>query len=456
MKALKFSLVAMFMWACGSGLTGKAAWPPKAAKWYDRADASYRGGDIDDAETSIENALRMLPDEVEVRLLAGRIALAQLEYARVEQLLNGVEDTEAFSLLGRAYWYDGKMSKSADVLDRALADPENRDPWAREVVKLARSGTGRTPFKMSGGLLAVSEMPQVSATSLVVPVEVNGDPALGLIATGMAEAVIDSSEGAEPQWVSLRFGERIEVRDVPALTKDLSGLSRQLNAPIKILLGVNLLRHLHPTFDFTGSQFVVRSFEPPPPPRATTVKLAYLRGGGMLMRGMFGSSDRAKNASLLIDTSMTFPLALDDGGWEKAGVKLSSLRSMPNLGSMRAGVLPLLRIGAFELPEVPGVHGAPVEELETKLKVNLDGLAGSGLLAPFRVTLVDGGKTMWLEDVPPEARAYRGSRRSPKSSTAPSAAPSPPPTDTAKPKTDTKAQPGLGESAAPVTPNTLK
>jgi hypothetical protein len=193
------------------------------------------------------------------------------------------------------------------------------------------------------------------------------------------------------------------VKDVPALSKDLSGISKQLNAPIKVLIGVNLLRHLHPTIDFAGSQFVVRTFEPPPPPQATTVRVSYVRGGGMMMRGAFGSDQNAPSASLLIDTSMTFPLALDEGGWKKAGVPTAGLRSIPNAGSLRAGVLPQLRLGAFTVPQVPGVLGAPVAELEKGLDVDLDGLVGSGLLATFRVTLVDGGRTMWLEDLPREA-----------------------------------------------------
>jgi len=32
--------------------------------------------------------------------------------------------------------------------------------------------------------------------------------------------------------------------------------------------------------------------------------------------------------------------------------------------------------------------------------VDLDGFVGAGLLAAFRVTLVDGGRTMWIEDMP--------------------------------------------------------
>ncbi|HYP88545.1 MAG TPA: hypothetical protein VEQ59_10330, partial [Polyangiaceae bacterium] len=211
-------------------------------------------------------------------------------------------------------------------------------------------------------------------------------------------------KGAEPSWVSMRFGDKIEVHDVPALSKDLSGISRQVNAPIRVLLGVNLLRHLHPTFDFMGGQFVVRNFEAPPPPEATAVKLSYVRGGGMLLRGGLGSTAAQTPASLLIDTSIPFPIALDDAGWKKAGVPLSSLRAVPNQGSLRQGVLPLLRLGAFDVPSVPGLAGnEPVKEREEGLGIELDGLVGSGLFASFRVTLVDGGRTMWLEDLPREA-----------------------------------------------------
>jgi hypothetical protein len=197
---------------------------------------------------------------------------------------------------------------------------------------------------------------------------------------------------------------KIEVRDVPVLAKDLSGLSKQVNAPIKILLGVNLLRHLHPTIDFAGGQFVVRTFEPSPPPAATTVRLNYARGGGMLVRGALGTGDSAPACSLLIDTSLTYPVALAGSAWAKAGVPLSSLRPLPNSGSLREGVIPSLRLGAYDVPHVPGLEGdGAIKERGEGLGVNIDGLLGSGLLATFRVTLIDGGRSMWLEDLPPEA-----------------------------------------------------
>lgn len=387
-----------------SDATPDAQFPPVAKQWFDRGSASYQAGDLEDAELAVENALRAAPHHPETKLLAGRVSLARLEYDRTVQVLKGLDSAEARGVRGRALWYRGDVQRAADELDALLRDPQVRDGWAVEIVKLARRGVGRKPFEMSGGLLAAVDMPRTGTASMIVPLEIDGSPALGMIATGTAEAVIDAAAGTEPSWVSLRFGERIEVRDVPVLAKDLSGLSKQVNAPVKILLGVNLLRHLHPTIDFSGGQFVVRSFEPPPPPAATTIRLNYARGGGMMVRGALGAGEGAPQASLLIDTSLTYPMALAGSAWTKAGVPLSSMKEIPNSGSLRSGVLPSLRLGAFDVPHVPGLQGdGVVKERGEGLGVNVDGLLGSGLLATFRMTLIDGGRSMWLEDLPAEA-----------------------------------------------------
>ena len=401
--ALAFTPFAFLSAACSAPNT-HAEFPPVAKRWYERGNASYQAGDLEDAQLAVENALRAAPEQPETRLLAGRVSLARLDYDRTLQVLKGLNSADARGLRGRALWYRGDVQAAADELDLLLRDPEVKDGWAVEIVKLARRGVGRKPFEMSGGLLAVMDMPRTGTASMIVPLEIDGSPALGMIATGTAEAVVDAAAGAEPSWVSLRFGERIEVRDVPVLAKDLSGLSKQVNAPIKILLGVNLLRHLHPTIDFAGGQFVVRSFDPPPPPHATTVHLSYARGGGMMVRGGLGTGEAAPLVSLLIDTSLSYPVALAGSAWTKAGVPASSLRELPNSGSLRQGVLPSLRLGGFDVPHVPGLAGdGAVKERGEGLGVTLDGLLGSGLLATFRMTLIDGGRSMWLEDLPAEA-----------------------------------------------------
>jgi hypothetical protein len=81
-------------------------------------------------------------------------------------------------------------------------------------------------------------------------------------------------------------------------------------------------------------------------------------------------------------------------------------------------------LGAFDIPQVPAIYGAPLEEFEKGLDVDLDGLAGAGLLAAFRVTLADGGRTMWLEDtVLPSAPVETGDDGAPESAPPPGSDP---------------------------------
>lgn len=375
-------------------------WPPQALQWYERANASYRSLDLEDADEAVLKALQMQPDRPEVRLLAGRIALSKLDYAGAIKAVEGLTDSDARAMRGRALWYSGAIDQAADELEALLADPEVRDQWAAGVIKLARTGRGRQPFSISGPMLAVLEMPRLEGTSMVVPVELNGQPVLGLISTGSTEVIVDSSTGREPSWVSLRFQQRIEVKDVPALTQDLSGISRELNAPIKVMLGSNLLRHLNVTFDYLGRQFVVRNYEPPPPPRATELPIQYIRGGGMVLRSQIGHDAEAPRFALFVDTGSNYPLVLDETAWERT--KLSTLRKP--VGNQAAGVtqalLPQVRLGAYGLSDVTAVGGVPFDDLEQVLGIELDGLLGSGVLSSFRVTLANHGRTMWLEEMP--------------------------------------------------------
>ncbi len=71
--------------------------------------------------------------------------------------------------MGRALWYSGKVDEAADELEQLLADPEVHDPWAEQVAKIARRGSGRHPFTMSGSLLAVTEMPNAGQQCVACP-----------------------------------------------------------------------------------------------------------------------------------------------------------------------------------------------------------------------------------------------------------------------------------------------
>ena len=403
---LGLGLLAAAAPACGGPDPNTAGRAPLAEKWLVRAKAAYRSGDLDDASTSIDGALKAAPKDAETRLLGARIALAKLEYGEALKLSEGVAGSDAKGLRGRAYWYQGDIEHAADELEDMLRDPQVKDVWAKEVAKLARRGQGRHPFAIEGALVASVEMPQ-AGPALVVPCELEGERILAVVATAMGELMIDASNRKEPAWVNLRFGDRLEVKDVPALTTDLSNISRQLGAPIKALIGVNALRHMHVTFDRRGSQFVVRKNEAPAPPDASRVPLFYVRGGGMMMRAAVSNKDEG-NALLFVDSSAFYPLALDDSLLKRSGANLSTFTAQPGAPpTWKLGMLPYFKLGTLDLPEVPAMQGAPLGEYKSNFDVELGGVVGAGLLSAFRVTFAEEGRWLWLE-VDPSLMGMQG------------------------------------------------
>ncbi len=396
------ALAALVAFAVACGPAFDPAHPPRAAladKWFKRAEKSYRAGDIDDAGEAIKSALQAAPHDPDVRTLGARIALAKLELPEVLRLTEGMQTTEVLGLRGRAHWYAGDIEQAADDLEAALQDPLVKDPWAREVSKLARrAGSGRHPFALEGGLVASVEMPKAGPIA-IVPCELEGERILALMSTGVGELIIDSASRREPAWVNLSFGDRdkVEVKDVPALVEDLSGLSRQLGLPVKALLGVNLLRHMHVTFDRHGDQFVVRKLEPTPPPQASRVPLWYVRGGATMMH-ISVSPTGDDMAPLLVDSAALFPLSLGDAEWRRAGVDPQVLEPIPGSPNLRGGTVPQLKFGAFDLPKIPAVEDIPHPDQD--LGVTMGGVMGSGLLSIFRVTFGDDGRFMWIEPDP--------------------------------------------------------
>lgn len=440
--------------ACG-GPDANSGRAPLADKWLARAKAAYRSGDLEDASTAIDGALKTAPRDTETRLLGTRIALAKLEYNEAIKLSEGIPGSDAKGLRGRAFWYAGDIEKAADELEEMLRDPNVKDNWAKEVAKLARRGQGRHPFAIEGAVVASVEMPQ-AGPALVVPCELEGERILALVATAMGELMIDSSNRKEPAWVNLRFGEKLEVKDVPALTTDLSNISRQLGAPIKALIGVNALRHMHVTFDRRGSQFVVRKSDPSAPPDASKVPLFYVRGGGMMMRGAVSNKEDG-NALLFVDSSAFYPLALDDAMLKRSGADLAQFRNEPGApAAWKLGMLPYFKLGTLDLPMVPAMQGAPLAEYKNNFDVDLAGVVGAGLLSAFRVTFGDDGRWLWLEVDPslmgpqgqppqqgPEPLPPPGGRPSggPAPPSGPPVGPAPAPAPVGPPKPGTKPAP---------------
>jgi hypothetical protein len=405
LSALLFTLAVAAVSACSPAVDSHVVVrPPLAAQWLDRAKTSYRSGDFDDARESVRHAMAAAPNDAEIRTLDARVALAHLDWAEALRLTDGIATTEAHGIRGRAYWFSGDLERAADELEILLQDPHVKDPWAREVATLARQGVGRHPFEIEGGIVAPVEMPRAIAqvslgTANVVPCELDGDRILALVATGSSEVILDSNARRDPSWVSIRFGDRIEVKDVPALTQDLTQISHTLGVPIKALLGANLLRHAHATFDRRGDQFVVRRNAPLPPPDASRIPLYYIRGGGMMMRANVTARDDGE-IPLLVDSSRMTPLLLQDAAWKKAGVDVKTLVPLPDSPNVRRGLVPTFRLGGFDLAKMPAMEGIDLGDIASTVDVDLGGVVGSDLLAFFRVTFADEGRFIWIEPDP--------------------------------------------------------
>ena len=415
------SVVALAAIACGP--PGGSALPvraPIAQQWLDRAQRAYAAGDVDDARIAAAEALKVAPRDADVRLTGARVALARLDFAEAIRLTEGLPSSEVAGLRGRARWYAGDLEQAADDLEAELQDPAVKDPWARDISKLARVSRGRHPFAIEGGILANVEMPQ-AGSALIVPCELDGERVLGMVATGSAEVVVDSGSRKEPQWVSLRFGDRVEVKDVPALAQDLSPLSRQVGGTVKVLLGANFLRHAHATFDRRGGQFIVRQEEASAPPDASRVPLFYSKGGAMLMK--VAVNPRDDGAGLLyVDSSQAFSIALGDAMWKKAGVDVKALGPAPDLAGAKGGAIPSLRMGGFDFPSVPGFSIPGVTDRMPPLDLEPAGVMGAAMLELFRVTYADGGRFAWLEP-DPTVFASQGAGARGRPPAAPAAAP---------------------------------
>lgn len=383
--------------ACGDG--PDPASPNRgqlADKWLTRAKTSFRNGDVDDATQAIDGALKAAPRDRETHLLAARIALSKLDFDEAIKQTEGLDGSEAKSVRGRAFWYAGDIDRAADELEDVLRDPNVKDPWARDVAKLARRGQGRHPFAIEGGVVQAVEMPP-GGPILVVPCELEGERILALVATNFGEVMIDSSFRKEPAWVNLRFGDRFEVKDVPPLTYDLSNLSRQLGGQIKALLGVNVLRHMHTTIDRHGSQFVVRKSEPPAPPGASRIPVVYAKGGAMLLHAQVSNKPEG-STMLFVDSSQFFPLALDDRTLKASGADVSTFRGEPGAPpNWKMGPLPFFKLGDIDLSQFPVAVGPSTSDYKNALDVDFGGVAGTGLLSIFRITFADEGKWLYME-----------------------------------------------------------
>ncbi|MBK7399976.1 MAG: hypothetical protein IPJ34_27915 [Myxococcales bacterium] len=214
----------------------------------------------------------------------------------------------------------------------------------------------------------------------------------------MPEVVLDQKTRSKPSWVSIRIANdkntaSMEFRDVPALVEDLSGYSQQ-QVPIGALIGANFLRRLHATFDRGADQLVLRRDDPPNPPTLTRLPVAWVRGGGMVVRATIkkefelsgGAVDRQR---------LAVGLAFPSPPGRSVGVDVSKMQTYNDTKYERLTNIKLP--GALD----PGPRSRPgataIEDKLKQLDVTTIGALGMTFLGAMRVSLVENGRTMWIE-----------------------------------------------------------
>lgn len=374
-------------------------------KWVKRASDELRSGELTEADDSIKKAQGLSSDDPEAKLVAGRIALARLDWVGAVKALSGLPTSESAGLRARAYWYADDLQHTAEELSHALEDPDYKDPWAKPVRELAGSGNGRRPFELteqSARLIEV-KMPRDLGYALMIPCEIDGTATVALAVTGVPEVILDSKGRSNPGWVTFKFtsqnGERsMEFRDVPAMVQDLSAYTQSQTVPVGALIGMNFLRRMHVTIDRRADQFILRKEEPPTPPSLTKLPVSYVRGGGMVVRATMRQGFEL-TTGLWVDTGSTYALTLPDPTWAKLGV---DPKSLPMVSGHLRGRLSDVHLGGLDLGAVDASAGelGLDEKLKQMEELDVAGAMGGGFLAAMRVTMVDGGRTLWLETDP--------------------------------------------------------
>ena len=387
--------------ACSPLESGAEAKMPEVADaWYQRASAAYLKLDLAEAYEAVQKAEGEYPNNEKIRILAAKIALAELDFERAIAVLSGIPGTDGNALRARAFWYMDKVDAAGDELEALLSDPKVEDPWARDIIKLARLGSGRHPYQFDDNMLAQVEMLPINDSSMLVPVELNGEKVIAMIATGNPDVVIDSSSGMQSDWISLRFGRRLEINDVPAVARDLSKLNKRMPTPIKLLIGTNLLRRANATIDRAGRQLVLRNYQPPQSPQASVVPAYYLRGGGLVLRAHFGAEDDSPAVNLIAETSNPVPVLLYKEQWDKIGLNEKPQADVPGMPGAVQALTPYFSVGTLEIEQMPVLTGVELGEQNAALRGEVGGIMGSGVIASFRMTFAQNGRRLWVEDLP--------------------------------------------------------
>ena len=380
---------------------------PLATQWLERAKASYRNGRLRRrAATPSRTPSRRRPNDV------GDPRARRPHRPRAARLHRGAAAHRGARRRPRRTASAGAptgsraTSSTPPTSSRPCSPtPRSRTPGPATSRGSRGAASAGTRSRWRAASVGAVEMPRgarprPARRGNVVPCELDGERILALVATGSSEVLVDSNSRHEPSWVEPavrpRRGEgRAGPRAGPVAPRPGSSASPSRRSSAR---SCSATPTPPSTVAATSSSSAGRTRTPPP--EASRVPLYYLRGGGMILRAtVTAKDDDARPAA----GRQLAPLPAAPAGHARGRRRAStctSLVPLPDDPTIKRGMVPMFRVGGFDLAKMPAIEGVDLHELTAGLDIDLGGVVGADLLAFFRVTFADDGRFMWIEPDP--------------------------------------------------------
>ena len=313
------------------------------------ADRLFSEGRFDEAYSLFSQDLN--PKDAHTLQRLAQIALYENRFGDAERWAHSLLELDpaavtAKSLLAQIYFRQDRFAESAPFVRALGADAE-----ADQLLKLAVKG----PYKTRPGFKRV-EVPFIQVDPLpVVEVSVNGSrPLRFFIDTGGAEVIVDSGRASElglsaagKAMGTFAGGKQaamqetaidslslsgFEVKNVPAVTLDLSQLGRILGGRIDGCIGTVFLYHFLSTIDYPHKRLVLRPLTSRFDEKGKTIRIPFWMAGNHTMLA-WGHVNNAPEHLFFIDTGLAgAAINAPKSTLDEAGVAFA-----PGLGGVGVG-----------------------------------------------------------------------------------------------------------------------
>jgi hypothetical protein len=357
----------LLLWACGASVEA----PRSSNAGAPRAEARWQALDLEGALEAARAGGTAADREI-----GARAALALGRPAEAAELLGGSHRLEHLRLRGQAEILLGRWGRAAAALREAGRRSRAEDPWTDDRAIIAARMADRGDTSMEGA--GRSSLPLAPGRPLpFVEVEVDGRRTWALVSTGVDLAIVDRRRRARPGVLDeLRLG-ALRLRAVPHTVRDLADLDAAAPGEVGLVVGLHLLRRLHPVLDGPAGALEVGAEAPPRPAEPFEATMLTPSGSFLAVPG------EVPEGTLWLTVDTGTPSVVAPGpAW---GASLEGPR------------VPRLRVGDLVLEDLPADLGLLGESHARAVGAPVAGLLGWGLLGAMRVVLDFGARRLRVE-----------------------------------------------------------